>query len=749
MKDAYKTIYDEFAAPEKRAKALLGLMTLKEKVGQLNQHLYGFNIFERKGEEFELTEEFKKEVDEFGGIGVLYGLYRADPWSGKTSENGITAALTPKAYNTVQHYVIEHSRLHIPMLLSTECPHGHQALDAGLLPVNLAVGATFDGELLRKAFKACGKQLKDMNVDFALMSVLDVCRDPRWGRSEECYSEDPYLSSVMAENAIKGMRSSGVATVAKHLCAQGETKGGVNASAALIGERELREIHLPPVKAAVKAGTDGVMAAYNEIDGVYCHVNDKLLNGILRGEFGFDGVVMADGCAVDALTQMTGDTEKSAALALKSGVDVSLWDKAFTTLADACEHGLISEKKIDEAVLRVLTLKFERGLFERPYIDKKVQKAAYYRIPELSSKLSEESVVCLKNTGVLPLKKCRILVTGPNANDIYRQSGDYTPPVDDRDASTILKGMTDRIGKENVVYAEGCRLFEFDEKLCGDAVKKAKECDALVVVLGGSSSRFESVKYDINGAALKDDRISMDCGEGRDVSDIRLNASQTRFLKELKKTGKPVITIIISGRPYGIKEVNEESDALLQCFYPGPYGGEAVSCVLFGDRDVTGRLPVSIPETSGSLPVYYNHKASYNTGNYADEKNGTLFPFGYGLSYTDFKFEDCFLTRNSISFTVKNTGKRRGTCVPMLFLRHRETETVQRVAELKWFKRIELEPGEEICLTEKLGRDTFMTYDGNMRYTTEPGKTEWKLCEGGKTVAEGTVQRQRGHENEI
>ncbi|MCR5823445.1 MAG: glycoside hydrolase family 3 C-terminal domain-containing protein [Lachnospiraceae bacterium] len=741
MKDVNEIISDENEKPEKRAKALLSLMTLKEKVGQLNQHLYGFNIFKRKGDEFELTEEFQKEVDEFGGIGVLYGLYRADPWSGKTAENGITAELAPRAYNTVQHYVMEHSRLHIPMLVSTECPHGHQALDSGLLPVNLATGATFDGELCRKAFKACGRQLKDMNADLALMSVLDVCRDPRWGRSEECFSEDPYLCSVMAENAIKGMRSSGVATVAKHLCAQGETTGGINASAALIGERELREIHLPPVKAAVKAGTDAVMAAYNEIDGVYCHANDRLLNGILRNEYGFQGFVMADGCAVDALTGMTGDTEKSAALALSSGVDVSLWDKAFTTLAEACERGLVSERAIDRAVLRVLTLKFKRGLFEKPYIEKKVNKAEYYDIHNLSERMAEESVVCLKNSGILPLKKCKVLVTGPNAHDIYRQSGDYTPPIDKGSSRTVLEGLREYLGENNTVYAPGCGLFEADEKMCAEAVKKASECDVIIAVMGGSSSRYESVRYDTNGAALKDDRISMDCGEGRDVADLRLPKAQTAFVRELKKCGKPVVTVVISGRPYGIGEVAAESDALLQCFYPGPYGGKALGRVIFGECDVTGRLPVSVPESSESLPCYYNSKNSYGKESYADEKGKVLYGFGAGLSYTEFEFKDIEVCKDRIVFKVKNTGKRHGTTVPMLFLKNRETEATARVSELKWFKRLSLEAGEEEEVSAKLDRDTFKTYDRNMRFVTEPGVTEWTLKDGDRIIAQGNVAR--------
>ena len=232
-------------SPEERAKDLLGKMTLQEKVGQLNQRLYGFRIYERQGEEFTLTEEFKEEVERMGGVGVLYGLYRADPWADKDEKTGIVLELSAKAYNIVQKYVIDHSRLGIPMMMSTECPHGHQALGGGLLPVNLAAGATFDPELLSEGYKACGKQLKSGHVDLALMSALDMARDPRWGRSEECYSEDPCLAASMAKAAVTGMQSTGVGSVAKHFCAQGETTGGVNASAARIGERELREIHFP------------------------------------------------------------------------------------------------------------------------------------------------------------------------------------------------------------------------------------------------------------------------------------------------------------------------------------------------------------------------------------------------------------------------------------------------------------------------------------------------------------------------
>ena len=382
-------------SPEERAKDLLGRMTLKEKVGQLNQRLYGFRIYERQGEEFTLTDEFKEEVERMGGLGVLYGLYRADPWADKDEKTGIVPELSAKAYNMVQHYVMEHSRLGIPMMMSSECPHGHQALGGGLLPVNLAAGATFDPALLSEGYKACGKQLKSGHVELALMSALDMARDPRWGRSEECYSEDPCLAAAMAKAAVTGMQSTGVGSVAKHFCAQGETTGGVNASAARIGERELREIHFPSAKACCEAGVEGIMAAYNEIDGVYCHRNAWLLRDVLRGEMGFDGIVMADGLAVDFLKNTEGDTLHAAVAARKAGVDVSLWDEAFGRLGEAVDQGLLEESQIDEAVLRVLKLKFEKGLFEHPYMEENMLSPEEAGIPEVSLALARESAVLL------------------------------------------------------------------------------------------------------------------------------------------------------------------------------------------------------------------------------------------------------------------------------------------------------------------------------------------------------------------
>ena len=310
-------------SPEERAADLLPRMTLREKIGQLTQRLYGFGIYRREGDEIIFDDEFRSEVERYSGIGTIYGLHRADPWSAKDFETGLTGSLAVRARNQLQRYVIEHSRFGIPALLSSECPHGHQALDGYLLPVNLAAGCTFDPALLEAAAKVSGQQLHSMGVDLALVSCLDILRDPRWGRSEECFGEDPFLASKMAEAVVRDIQSQGVEVTAKHLCAQGETTGGVNASAARIGPRELREIHLPPVKACVEAGVSSFMAAYNEIDGVYCHADRALLTDLLRGEYGFGGFVMSDGVAIDQLDAVTGDRCASGALALNAGVDMA------------------------------------------------------------------------------------------------------------------------------------------------------------------------------------------------------------------------------------------------------------------------------------------------------------------------------------------------------------------------------------------------------------------------------------------
>ena len=746
-----------------RVNDLLSHMTLREKVGQLNQRLYGFRAYERKGDEITLTKETIEEAKYFGGLGVVYGLYRADPWSAKTEENGLSKEYAIKGYNSLQRCNMEHSRLGIPLLLSSECPHGHQALDGYLLPVNLAAGATFDPKLYKEAVSVCAHQLKQMGVNLSLVSALDVARDPRWGRTEECFGEDPYLCSCFAKAAVEGTQSEGVAMVAKHFCAQGETTGGVNASAARIGERELREIHLPAAKACCAAGVKGVMAAYNEIDGVYCHMNYHLLTEILRDEFGFDGIVMADGVALDRLQEAVGDEPHAAALALFAGVDVSLWDNVFPYLEDAVKDGLLDESLLDEAVKRVLTLKFEQGLFEHPYLpeDSKEESYTMEKYPQ-SLQLARESVVLLKNQNVLPLKTSdqKIFVLGPSADDIYRMLGDYTPPVSDENSFTLLKGLEYLAGDRIIKTCSYTALTEEKKK---EVQKLIDWADVVIMAIGGSSSRFGGALFDNNGAAVvqgtqKDSKDSdlvrknkeawaMDCGEGMDSSTLSLPGDQLDWFLFVRESNKPLISIVVAGRSYAISEIASKTDALLYSFYPGPYGGLALAQLLYGQESPSGRLPISVPAHVGQLPVYYNPKRSYEAMKYWDEEDHALYEFGEGFGYGQLSYENMTLQKETdhdsftykVTFSVSNKSDADDFAVPQLYVRDIAASTVRRVRELKGFTKTSLKAGQTKQISIVLDKAAFTIWNLNMKQVAEPGEFEILLMDQGKIWDRQTI----------
>lgn len=733
-------------SPEERAEDLISRMTLREKIGQLTQRLYGFGIYRREGEEILLDREFQEEVERYSGLGTLYGLHRADPWSGKDFSTGLDGVLSIKARNQIQRYVIEHSRLGIPVLLSTECPHGHQALDGYLLPVNLAAGCSFAPELLEEAAAVSARQLKDMGVDLALVSCLDVLRDPRWGRSEECFGEDPFLASRMAQAAVSGIQSQSVEVTAKHLCAQGETTGGVNASAARIGQRELREIHLPPVKACVDAGVTSFMAAYNEIDGVYCHANHWLLTELLRQEYGFEGFVMSDGVAIDQLDAVTGDRTASGALALNAGVDMGLWDTGFQNLEEAMARGLVEEKRIDEAVKRILTVKFRRGLFENPYIPETTQWQSYtYEAYPQVKTLAEQSLVLLKNSGgILPLdpnEPGRLGLTGPNADNIYNQLGDYTPPVRENRGITVKNGIYSLLKqnqKENcLIFAPSGPMFEEDEQALAEACEALEDTETVIAVVGGTSSRFAvRGEFDSNGAMKSQSAVTMDCGENVDASALSLPGSQLRFLQALKAAGKRVITVIIGGRPYAMGQIEPLSDAVICAFYPGLTGGEAIARLIFGQVEPGGRLCVSLPDHPGQLPVYYNARDSYRAMAYYDCPQAR-YSFGSGLSYTAFSWSLVEASREKVTFRVTNTGARAGWAVPQLYLHRTQGVVTSRIRQLCGFAKCLLEPGQSREMTISIPGDSLCQWDGAMRQVCPPGRICWFLCDSGKTLLEG------------
>ncbi len=725
-----------------KAQKILEQMTLREKVGQLNQHLYGFDAYvksavgevspaadfimsecgKKDGFEWESyvitpSKTFTDEVEHFGGIGFLYGLYRSDPWSGKNFRTGLTKELAPKTYNMLQRYVLEHSRLGIPMAQTSECPHGNQILGGYLYPVNLAVGATFDPELFEKATQKAGIQLKALGVQMALMSLLDVCRDPRWGRSEECFSEDPYLASVFAGAGARGMQKSGVGSVAKHLAGQGQTTGGVNASSALIGWNELRDIHLKTMEACAKEKAAGVMAAYNDVDGIPCHANKALLQKYLRDELGYKGLIFADGVAIDRLDVVTGDNHKSGLLAIESGVEVSLWDNAFHDLDKAFEDLRKEDKdradmvlkSLDEAVAHVLEFKEQMGLFDKPFVDEKDKYIALGKIEgenDPSYKLSSQSLVLLKNDkDILPLEDMtvekdskKLLLVGDASRDIYRQLGDYTPYVDDSENYTVYDGFMSELGKGAFSYKGNSGFAEQD--------KDSRTYDTIVCVIGGSSSRFDGAEFDSNGAAIVDGEsgnpVAMDCGEGVDSANLQLPGKDLELLRKLRKEypRAQIVTVVIAGRAYVIQEVIRLSDAVLYCFYPGPMGGLAIARAILGKEVPSGLLPVSIPRNASHLPCYYNYRASYEGMKYVDMKQGAEFSFGYGLSYNRFEYGEIQKTTNDdgttiITFSAFCTqGERVAGNTIMLFGHRKSGIPVPRVKELLDFKKVYLGEGE-------------------------------------------------------
>ncbi|MGW5860709.1 glycoside hydrolase family 3 N-terminal domain-containing protein [Streptomyces sp. NPDC055239] len=735
-------LYQEAGAPvAERVRDLLSRMTLTEKVGQVNQRMYGWDAYERTPEGHRLTDAFRAEVAAFDGMGALYGLQRADPWSGVTFADGITAADAARVANSVQRHAISSTRLGIPVLLVEEVPHGHQALDGTILPVNLAVGASWDPELYEAAAAAAAGELRARGGHVALVSALDLVRDPRWGRAEECFGEDPYLAARFTQALVRGMQGDDAAfapdraaVVLKHFAGQGATIGGRNSAATELGPRELHEIHLVAARAGVRAGAAGVMAAYNEYDGLPCAANRELLTGLLREQWGFTGLVMADGCALDRLVRLAGDPVAAGALALGAGTDLSLWDASFPRLAEAVERGLVSEHVLDAAVARVLALKFRLGLFERPYVDEDLAHSP--ALGELSERLARESVVLLSNDGAtLPLADpSRIAVIGPNADSLPQQLGDYTAPQRPGTGLTVLDGIRAVVppGSE-VTYARGCELVGGDRTGVAEAVALAAGADTAVLVLGGSSAREADTRFDSNGAAVvtSGTPAGMTCGEGVDLADLSLPEAQLALLDAVAATGTPVVVVLVQGRPHAVPELSGRARAVLSAWYPGPWGGRAVADVLFGRADPVGRLPVSVPRSAAQLPVFYNAKDHGYRG-YVDQPATALHAFGHGLSYTTVEYGEPRLSRTqapvsdptlTCTVSVTNTGARAVLETVQLYVRRVSgSSSWPRVRELRGFARLDLAPGEHAEVVFVVDADTLASLDRALEYVVEPGE---------------------------
>ncbi|MFC5704070.1 glycoside hydrolase family 3 N-terminal domain-containing protein [Cohnella faecalis] len=742
--------YRNASAPLKeRVEDLLGRMTREEKIGQLCQP-FGWHSYRKNGEGgVEVTESFRREIAG-RGIGSLYGTLRADPWTEVTLETGLSPGQGAEAVNVIQKYAIENSRLGIPILFGEECSHGHMAIGATVFPVPLAIGSTWNVELYRRMCRAVALETRAQGGAATYSPVLDVVRDPRWGRTEECFGEDPYLIGEFAVAAVEGLQgdspdgTDSVMATLKHFAGYGFSEGGRNAGPAHMGMRELHDVDLYPFKKAVEAGALSVMTAYNEIDGVPCTSSSYLLREVLREQWGFDGFVITDCGAIDMLASghdVAEDGGHAAALALKAGVDMEMSGRFFGDyLAGELEGGRLSEAELNEAVGRILSVKFRLGLFERPYVDP--ERAALVvgsrEHAELARQIAREGTVLLKNeAGTLPFDSRTVgtvAMIGPNADNVYNQLGDYTSPQPRGKVATLLEGIREKLGPERVRYAPGCRVTGGNRDGFESALECADAADVVVLALGSSSARdFGEGTIDLRtGASVvrADAESDMDCGEGVDRTRLSLSGVQLELMQAIRALGKPIVVVYVNGRPIAEPWVDEHADAILEAWYPGQEGGRAIADILFGEANPSGKLTVSVPKETGQLPVHYNGKRSRGK-RYLETDLKPRYPFGFGLSYTEFvysdlqagswKEEDDGAFRARLSVRVTNAGGTAGAETVQLYVKDDVSSVARPVKELKGFHKIWLEPGEAREVEFIIEREHLMFTGQHYRLVLEPG----------------------------
>ena len=723
---------------EQRVNDLVSRMTLQEKVGQLRCTL-AWNYYTIKGKNVEPSELFKKDIAE-GQIGMLWGTYRADPWTQKSLENGLNPELAAKAGNALQKYVIEHTRLGIPLFLAEEAPHGHMAIGTTVFPTGFGMAATWNPALIEKTGEVIGQEIRLQGGHISYGPVLDLAREPRWSRVEETMGEDPVLAGELGAAMVKGLGGgilskpySTIATL-KHFIGYGTTEAGQNGGITIAGARELQESFLPPFKKAINAGALSVMTSYNSLDGIPSTCSKALLTDLLRTQWGFNGFVVSDLYSIDGIhgTHRVAETKQQAGvMALKAGVDADLGALAFGRLEDAVQKGMVTEAEIDVAVKRILKMKFEMGLFEHPYVDAAQAKQLVRsdNNKAVALQVAREVITLLKNQNhVLPLSKTqKVLVCGPNADNVYNMLGDYTAPQEDGNVKTILAGIRSKLPASQVTYVKGCAVRDTTASNIAEAVAAAKQADVIVVAVGGSSARDFKTSYKETGAAVTDSKTisDMDCGEGFDRATLTPLGHQMQLLKALKATGKPLVVVYIEGRPMDKSWAAQHADALLTAYYPGQEGGTAIADVLFGDYNPAGRLPVSVPANVGQIPVYYNKKPPM-PHDYVEMSARPLYAFGYGLSYTTFKYDDLNIeetgdTQFKVTFNVTNTGDMDGDEVVQLYLHDEFASTAQPMMQLKKFSRIFIPKGETKQVSFTLEAEDLEIVDQEMNHVVETG----------------------------
>jgi beta-glucosidase len=738
-----RPIYKDAAQPiEARVDDLLSRMTLEEKIAQIT------TVWEGKVAVFDdrlqldpakLKAKFPDGLGHFARPSDARGAVSPRVAPGRDPRQ--TVALV----NALQRWATTQTRLGIPILFHEEGLHGYAAVGATSFPQSIAMASAFDTDMLREVNRVIAREIRSRGVSLVLSPVVDIARDPRWGRIEETFGEDPYLVGEMGVAAVEGLQGKGrsrllppghVFATLKHLTGHGQPESGTNVGPAPVSERELRENFFPPFEQVVKrTGIEAVMASYNEIDGVPSHANRWLLEDVLREQWGFRGAVVSDYSAVDQLMSIhhiAGTLEEAAVRALDAGVDADLPDGlSYATLTRAVREGRVAQAKVDLAVRRMLELKFRAGLFENPYADAAASVAITNNAEAraLALKAAQRSITLLKNDGMLPLKpEGSIAVIGPSAA-VARLGGYYGQPPH---TVSILDGIKAKVGnRANIVFAQGVKITENDDwwedkvvksdpaenrKLIAQAVEAAKGVDRIILTLGDTEQSSREGWADSHLG----DRPSLD-----------LVGEQQELFDALKALGKPITVVLINGRPASTVRISEETNALVEGWYLGEQGGNAMADVLFGDVNPGGKLPVTIPRSVGQLPMFYNAKPSARRG-YLFDTTAPLYPFGYGLSYTSFDLGAPRLSAArigtggsvTVSVDVRNTGARAGDETVQLYIHDKVSSVTRPVKELKGFQRISLQPGESRTVQFTVGPESLQMWNDHMERVVEPGDFE-------------------------
>ena len=724
-------------SPEARAKDLLSRMTLDEKVMQTHCFwIQKSKVFNTNGD----FDEAKAAVVLKNGLGEFA---RLSENAGPNSP-GRHPKQSAEVYNRIQRFFMEKTRLGIPVMIHEESLHGQQTQDATNFPIPIGLASTWNESLMTEIFSNVAEEVRARGGQQVLAPVVDIVRDPRWGRTEETLGEDPFLISRLAIAQIKGYQGASVylgknnvAATLKHFGIHGQSEGGINVSPSNIDERTAREIFFKPFQASIKeAGVMNVMATYNEIWGMPAHINKYLLTDILRKEWGFKGVVVSDYFAVrdvSTLHKVTPSYDSAAVLAFKAGVDIETPDPdCFKNLKLAVAAGKISMKELDDAVIKILINKFRLGLFDDPYVDpdKAEQIVGSAEKRKINYRAATEAMVLLKNdNNLLPLDKNKtktIAFIGPNADKCLLGAYSGVPRV----CISPLQALKEKYGNTiNILFTEGVKITDKNDwfadtirladsnenkRKIAEAVDVAKQADVIVLFVGGNEST--------NREGWGTEHLG-------DLPTLELLNGQNDLINQIVALGKPTCAFVNSGPPLSIGNLVRSVPAVMQCWYLGQEGGYAIVDALFGDVNPSGKLPISFPRTAGNIPAYYNYKPSARRGYNLGVDVSPLFAFGHGLSYTSFAYSNLSISSPTmkrdgtvtVNVDVKNTGNRRGAEVVQMYIRDDYSSVPRPVKELKGFKKIWLDPGQSQTVSFTITPELLSFYDNNMKWTIEPG----------------------------